>query len=295
MASFQPSDSEESDDDFSSMLRDVLFVDPDRDDTFLVDLYCDDSIKQLDIESAAAPDLSSPSQSSSSRRVTFECTGVKAELGQTLMSTGLTVWRAAENLNQFLFAQPDRVRGKRVVELGAGLGVVSIMLEKMGGCAQILATDGCPDTVDLFRKNAKGAGCRADVLSSKELMWGEGQEEDKDLHSFHVILAADVIYERAAVVPLLKSMDALLCRNDPNAEIILSFARRNVPVHLFLEAAVDMGFDWTLAARQLDACPYVFDQNLYTVEGCGWVCIDQPAQPGEPIYCLRRRVDTEQS
>jgi hypothetical protein len=80
-------DEDEEEMDVSVMLRDFLFVDPDRDDTFLVDLWCNDEVdKGIDVETAPAP---SKSASNAARSVSFECEGVKAELGQTLQSTGI--------------------------------------------------------------------------------------------------------------------------------------------------------------------------------------------------------------
>jgi predicted nicotinamide N-methyase len=66
--------------------------------------------------------------SSSSRSLRFELKGFKQELGQTLPSTGLTIWRAAEKLSQFLFDRPDLTEGKTVVELGCGLGLIAIQV-----------------------------------------------------------------------------------------------------------------------------------------------------------------------
>jgi len=78
---------EEEEMDVSVMLRDFLFVDPDRDDSFLVELWCDDEVdKMVDVDTAPAPDKNA---SKAARSVSFECEGVKAELGQTLQSTGI--------------------------------------------------------------------------------------------------------------------------------------------------------------------------------------------------------------
>jgi hypothetical protein len=84
-------------------------------------------------------------------------------------------------------------------------------------------------------------------------------------------------------------IQALLDKTNPAAEVILSFARRNVPAHLFLDAAIKKGFKWALATRDPAACAYVYDANRAAIEGQGWVCIDQPLQPGEPIYRLTWR------
>ena len=52
--------------------------------------------------------------------ITITLRGVKAENGQTLKSTGLTIWRASPLLCNFLAANPNTVRAKTVLELGAG-------------------------------------------------------------------------------------------------------------------------------------------------------------------------------
>lgn len=57
----------------------------------------------------------------SERPVNFTVKGVKRELGQTLYSTGLTVWRAAYHLCEYIYQNPGRFSGKSVCELGAGV------------------------------------------------------------------------------------------------------------------------------------------------------------------------------
>jgi len=248
-------DSESDGDEFG--LFSNMFDDPDREDTFWVNL----------------------STLGKERELKFNVVGVKAELGQTLTSTGLTVWRASEKLSAFLFASPERVRHRRVCELGAGLGLISILVAKLqttsssssSSSSFVLATDGCPDTIKMLKDNIALNGMGLDMgtgkeegecgeegikqrqqvaagIEAKELWWGEGMEEARDLASFDCILAADVIYVKQAIEPLLKSMVALL-KKTKEAEVILSFARRNVPVHLFLEKAVEYGFAYSLAKR----------------------------------------------
>jgi hypothetical protein len=52
--------------------------------------------------------------------IEFTLHGVKRELGQTLSSTGLTLWRAAEHLSQFCYDNQHLFRDKSILELGAG-------------------------------------------------------------------------------------------------------------------------------------------------------------------------------
>ena len=51
----------------------------------------------------------------------FQVNGVKRELGQTLSSTGLTIWRAAEHLCEYMVNQPQRFMNRKSCELGTVL------------------------------------------------------------------------------------------------------------------------------------------------------------------------------
>ncbi len=105
------------------------------------------------------------------------------------------LWPAATALADAL---PD-VRGVRVVELGCGLGVTSLVAAARG--AEVVATDWAADAVELLRVNAErnGLAVRAEVRD-----WREPWEERFDL-----ALAADVFYERRNVEPLLARLREL--------------------------------------------------------------------------------------
>lgn len=174
--------------------------------------------------------------SSEDRNIQFSVEGVKRELGnfilsffvinglvlgQTLSSTGLTIWRAAEQLCDFIFHNSFIFEGKTVCELGAGLGVVSILLSKMNCCEEIVATDGDHDTIDLLTKNCYRTN--SSDIKVDYLYWGQHQQfilKYSSLNSsrsmavvlypFDVIIAADVIYEDDQVQPLLDTAYNLL-------------------------------------------------------------------------------------
>ena len=65
-------------------------------------------------------------------------------------------WRAAEHLCQFIINNPQKFRSKTCCELGAGLGLVSILLDKLDICSFLLATDGDEDTMNLLIDNKIG-------------------------------------------------------------------------------------------------------------------------------------------
>jgi predicted nicotinamide N-methyase len=99
------------------------------------------------------------------------------------------LWPAATALAAAL---PD-VRGLRVAELGCGLGVPSLVAAARG--ADVTATDWAEDAIALLRENASrnGLALRAEVRD-----WRAPWRERYDL-----ALAADVLYERRNVEPVL--------------------------------------------------------------------------------------------
>jgi predicted nicotinamide N-methyase len=105
------------------------------------------------------------------------------------------LWPAATALAEAL---PD-VAGVRVVELGCGLGVPSLVAAARG--AEVTATDWAADAIELLRTNAERNGLR---LTAEVRDWREPWDEQFDL-----ALAADVLYERRNVEPLLERLPEL--------------------------------------------------------------------------------------
>jgi len=95
-------------------------------------------------------------------------------------------------------ALPD-VAGLRVVELGCGLGVPSLVAAARG--AEVTATDWADDAIALLRENAAGNGL---TVTAEVRDWRDPWDERFDL-----VLAADVLYERRNVEPLVAQLEAL--------------------------------------------------------------------------------------
>ena len=105
------------------------------------------------------------------------------------------LWPAA----MALAAALPEVRGLRVVELGCGLGVPSLVAAARG--ADVTATDWADDAIRLLRENA--ARNMLDVRAETR-DWRDDWEA-----TFDLALAADVLYERRNVEPLLERLNAL--------------------------------------------------------------------------------------
>ena len=111
------------------------------------------------------------------------------------------LWRSGVALAREL----DHValRGLRVVELGCGLAVPSIAAARAG--AEVLATDACAEPLAFVARNAQANDVR---IETARVDWAEPPELVRR-GPFDLVLAADVLYERASVALLLSLMPRL--------------------------------------------------------------------------------------
>ena len=68
-------------------------------------------------------------------------------------NVGLRTWEASLHLAQYLFESPEIVRGKTIMELGAGTGLVSLLCAGVLGSRHVLTTDGLPHVMESLEKN----------------------------------------------------------------------------------------------------------------------------------------------
>ena len=96
-----------------------------------------------------------------------------------------------------------RVDGLRVLELGCGLAVPSLVAARGG--ADVLATDGDPAALRLVERNARENGLN---VATAEMEW-DAADEVAERGPFDLVLAADVMYERSSVGTLLSLLPRL--------------------------------------------------------------------------------------
>ena len=105
------------------------------------------------------------------------------------------LWRSGVALGRDLAG--TRLAGLRVVELGCGLGVPSLVAARAR--ATVLATDSCTEALELVERNARENGLS---VATARVDWGAA-DELVARGPFDLVLAADVLYERTSVAPLL--------------------------------------------------------------------------------------------
>jgi predicted nicotinamide N-methyase len=118
-----------------------------------------------------------------------------------LVPYSTVLWRSGMALAREL--DGVELRGRRVVELGCGLGVPSLVAARAG--AEVLATDADDEALELVERNARENGLS---LETACVEWAAA-EELVARGPFDLVLAADVLYERVSVAPLLSLLPRL--------------------------------------------------------------------------------------
>jgi predicted nicotinamide N-methyase len=144
------------------------------------------------------------------------------------------LWRSGVALARELDGMA--LSGLRVVELGCGLALPSIVAARGG--ATVLATDACAEALPLVARNAQANGVRVETAT---VDWAEPGELLRRA-PFDLVLAADVLYESASVDQLL----SLLPRLAPRAWLA---GPRRAQVEELVERASSR---WTVQTHAVD-------------------------------------------
>ncbi|MHB9799119.1 class I SAM-dependent methyltransferase [Pseudomonas sp. MT3] len=136
-------------------------------------------------------------------------------------------WASGLVLAHWLADKPEWVRGKRVLDFGAGSGIAAIAAAK-AGAAEVVACDLDPLALQACRANAE--------LNGVELSYSD--DFFKEIDRFDLIIVADVLYDRANL-PLL---DAFLSRG---REALVADSRvRDFSHPLYQRLAILDGCTW---------------------------------------------------
>lgn len=145
------------------------------------------------------------------------------------------LWPSGIGLAAFLLRNRSLVRGKQILELGCGLGITAAVA--MGIGADVIATDYAPESLTLTRLTSS-RHCDREPETAR-VNWREPKEPWLNgFQRFPIVLAADVLYERRDVEPLLDLMDRIL---ESDGLFLLAEPGRN-PARIFLEQATERGW-----------------------------------------------------
>jgi predicted nicotinamide N-methyase len=129
------------------------------------------------------------------------------------------IWPSSFVLSNYLVEEVG-IEGNRGVELGAGVGVVAIAMRKAG--ASMCVTDYAIEALDFIKVNALQNGIALDArFEVAQLDWRDVRLEEK----FDFVCAADVLYERRNLLPILLAIEKLL---KPGGTAYIADPRRQI-------------------------------------------------------------------
>ncbi|XP_074561747.1 uncharacterized protein LOC141818056 [Curcuma longa] len=186
--------------------------------------------------------LNSPSTSA----VTLEVLGHRLHLSQDPNSKhlGTTVWDASMVFVKFLEKNcrkgrfcPSKLKGKRVIELGAGCGLAGLGMALLG--CDVTSTDQTEVLPLLMRNvernsswitqaNPDSGSASFGCITVVELDWGNEDHIRAVEPPFDFILGTDVVYTEHLLEPLLQTILAL---SGPRTVTLLGYEIRSTTVH----------------------------------------------------------------
>ena len=146
------------------------------------------------------------------------------------------IWPSGVALAGDIARFPDRVRTRRVLELGSGVGVTAAVAIAHG--AELTVTDYAAESLVLTRITCLRHTGR-EPAAALRLNWRTPEvAELAAAGRFDVVLAADALYERRDIEPLMAAVETLVA---PGGALWLAEPGRT-PARMFLEAMATRGW-----------------------------------------------------
>jgi len=225
---------------------------------------------------------------------------VKLALSSRHSLWGHLVWNAGRATARYIEEKPEMVRGKCVVELGAGAGLPSIV-SALEGASLVSVTD-YPDDVllDALRLNVLENGLSSDTCHVLGHKWGEDTESlvrmTPEKRGYDLVLLCDVVFNHMCHRALLGSCVGLVRRGQHHGVVVVSFSHHrpslaDKDLGLLRMAEQEFGFRVELVeTRSMEAMQYG--------EGCRVKADDTYEEGSEPsrtvyIYAMSLPPDAQ--
>ncbi|KAI8921696.1 putative methyltransferase-domain-containing protein [Entophlyctis helioformis] len=198
-------------------------------------------------------------------------------------TTGLRTWQAGLRLIELFASNPSAVAGKRVLELGSGVGLLGLMCAKLGA-AQVYLTDGDAPVLPRLASNIllNDAGA---AVSAFKLDWewtsAEMDAALADAHAdYDVVVGSDCVWSPDLTLPLARTIaHALRSSRNPARAVcyMASTVRREATFALFQD---------NLAACRLATTPYAEPARASGPSPALWFHYEEDAERVE-VLCIK--------
>lgn len=115
-------------------------------------------------------------------------------------TTGFRTWEGALHLAAYLLSATGQevIRGKKVLELGAGTGFLAILCGKQLVAEHVTTTDGDEGVVEALKENLALNGLGEQEVQATRLWWGDDLkgtwvESEYATEPYDVVIGADIV------------------------------------------------------------------------------------------------------
>lgn len=134
--------------------------------------------------------------------------------------TGGHIWSASRHLAQWLYGRRAAIPGCRILEIGCGLALPSILAAKLG--ASVVATDSLPSLLEHLLINAQLNSCAATIETPQTLDFSLRSDVQSAAARgpFHLIMFSDIVYGGSEGSALPYALAELLRSSGPSAAAV---------------------------------------------------------------------------
>ena len=165
--------------------------------------------------------------------------GVQADADLDTFPFGLMLWGSAIGLAERLSEETGLVAAKRVLELGAGVGLPGLAAAALGA-AEVTQTDYQEDALDLARYNAAVNGIENIIVRQ-----GDWHDFFTDSLPYDLVIASDILYEKTLHAPLATLLPKLIA---PGGAILIADPLRPQALE-FLEKRIEADKSWRVTCE----------------------------------------------
>ena len=175
---------------------------------------------------------------------------IRHKIQTDLSNVGFQVWRGSLYLADFALENAKLFENQRVLEIGAGTGLTSIVVSNYCNASEVCATD-LKDFTDLIEDNVKFNNSSASVKLLDLFNFSDFSGD------YDIILGADVIYDNDITEAVINFMNFVVKKASKDLQFLFSIDKRYIftlddletvaPAYEFFVAKfADLEFDFDL-------------------------------------------------
>lgn len=190
----------------------------------------------------------------------------------------LRLWEAGATLGEFFLANKSWVQGKRVVELGAGVGLTGLVIAGCCGAHHVSITDytaECRENMDhnigINQEWLRYGGLPTLNIKESHLDWSSFSQESPgqpmdfsqydSLLAADVLVAADVVYDVSGLTHLVAVVRKFLLCSTSSKYAIFAITRRNMATFATFLSLLDnegIAYRWIASGTECAKLPKFF-------------------------------------